>query len=213
MKRETVPSWLELLLAAQFFTTCANHLLVSRNECNLFCTQCEATPTALCNHCRSSDHSTHHVIQIRRSSYHDVVRVSEIEDILDISDVQTYVINSARVVFLNERPQLRASGVPICKAPSSSTHSCETCNRALLGAFRFCSLGCNLRGINMERSTPAMVENNPQSDIKNHLTIDSVGSSTTSDKDSCNDNNNEEPPPKRVARHRRKGIPQRAPFF
>ena len=65
MKRETVPSWLELLLAAQFFTTCANHLLVSRNECNLFCTQCEATPTALCNHCRSSDHSTHHVIQVR----------------------------------------------------------------------------------------------------------------------------------------------------
>jgi hypothetical protein len=84
------------------------------------------------------------MFQIRRSSYHDVVRVSEIEDILDINDVQTYVINSARVVFLNERPQLRASGVPICKAPSSSTHSCETCNRALLDAFRFCSLGCNV---------------------------------------------------------------------
>lgn len=65
MKRETMPSWLELLLATQFFTTCANHLLASRNECNLFCTQCETKPAAFCNYCRSSDHSTHRVIQVR----------------------------------------------------------------------------------------------------------------------------------------------------
>ena len=66
----------------------------------------------------------------------------------------------------------------------------------------------------MEMSTPAMVENSPQSNGKDHVTrINDVGSSTTSDKDSCNDKNNEEPPPKRFARHRRKGIPQRAPFF
>ena len=82
------------------------------------------------------------VFQIRRSSYHDVVRVSEIEDILDISDVQTYIINSARVVFLNERPQQRNCGVT--KTTSSSTHNCEICGRALLDAFRFCSLGCNV---------------------------------------------------------------------
>ena len=209
-----MPSWLELLLATQFFTTCANHLLASRNECNLFCTQCETKPAAFCNYCRSSDHSTHRVIQIRRSSYHDVVRVSEIEDILDVSDVQTYVINSARIVFLNERPQLRASSVPICKAPTSSTHSCETCSRVLLDAFRFCSLGCNLRGLNMEAGMQAMVGNNPRSNGMDHVArIDNVGSSTTNDQNSCNDKNYEEPPPKRVARHRRKGIPQRAPFF
>ena len=40
-----------------------------------------------------------------------------------------------------------------------------------------------------------------------------AGSSTTSDKDSCNENNEEEPPPKKIARHRHKGTPQRAPFF
>jgi len=66
----------------------------------------------------------------------------------------------------------------------------------------------------MEMSTPSMVENSPQSNGKDHVTrVDDVGSSTTSDKDSCNDETNEEPPPKRVARHRCKGIPQRAPFF
>ena len=84
------------------------------------------------------------MFQIRRSSYLDVVRVSDIGDILDIRDVQTYIINSARVVFLNERPQLHSSGVSISKATSSSSHNYEMCGRALLGAFRFCSLGCNV---------------------------------------------------------------------
>ena len=81
--------------------------------------------------------------QIRRSSYHDVVRVAELHDILDISDVQTYVINSATVVFLNERPQQRGCGVSAVKA-SSSSYNCECCNRVLLDAFRFCSLGCSV---------------------------------------------------------------------
>ncbi|WVZ69930.1 hypothetical protein U9M48_018644 [Paspalum notatum var. saurae] len=207
-----VPSWLELLLATQFFTTCSNHPLATRNECNLFCTECEELPAAFCYYCRSCDHSSHRVIQIRRSSYHDVVRVSEIEDILDICDVQTYIINSAKVVFLNERPKHHSCGVSIPKSLSSSGHSCETCGRALLDAFRFCSIGCNLKGIKKD-NMPEMVENDPHCSKNDDVTTtNDVGSSFSSNKDSCNDENEEERPTKKT-HHRRKGIPQRAPFF
>jgi hypothetical protein len=83
------------------------------------------------------------LLQIRRSSYHDVVRVSEVEDVLDITGVQTYVINSARVLFLNERPQPRGAGAAAGKA-AASPYNCEICGRALLDPFRFCSLGCKV---------------------------------------------------------------------
>ncbi|KAG1361342.1 hypothetical protein COCNU_09G008050 [Cocos nucifera] len=141
-----VPPWLEPLLTTPFFAACRSHSDAARSECNMYCLDCSSSSggaaAAFCFYCRNDRHSGHRVIQIRRSSYHDVVRVAEIQKVLDITGVQTYVINSARVLFLNERPQPRASA----KA-AASPHTCEICARSLLDPFRFCSLGCKLVGI------------------------------------------------------------------
>ncbi|KAM5584306.1 protein RGF1 INDUCIBLE TRANSCRIPTION FACTOR 1 [Rosa sericea] len=133
-----VPSWLESLLSTAFFSICPAHRDAPRSECNMYCLDCHNG--AFCFYCRSSRHKDHQVIQIRRSSYHDVVRVNEIQKVLDITGVQTYVINSARVLFLNERPQPKTS-------VKGSSHICEICGRSLLDPFRFCSLGCKLVGL------------------------------------------------------------------
>ncbi|KAH7538453.1 hypothetical protein FEM48_Zijuj03G0200900 [Ziziphus jujuba var. spinosa] len=147
-------------------------------------------------------------IMIRRSSYHDVIRVSEIQKYVDISGVQTYIINSARIVFLNERPQPRpGKGV---------TNTCQVCHRSLLDSFTFCSLGCKISGTSNyfrkkkimrgimdgsdgEESTSSVSNNNRN--FKNKIQRASFTPST--------------PPPTAVnyrMAKRRKGIPRRAPM-
>ncbi|KAK4419285.1 hypothetical protein Salat_2341400 [Sesamum alatum] len=199
-----IPPWLERLLKTAFFSVCRTHGDAARSECNMYCLDCNVD--AFCFYCRSSKHKDHQVIQIRRSSYHDVVRVSEIQKVLDISGVQTYVINSARVLFLNERPQP--------KGGKAVSHVCEICGRSLLDTFRFCSLGCKVVGIKRNGDASFRGEGGVSS---RRVNVSSSSSSRREDQEELREGSQQDiypptpPPPPSTAR-RRKGIPQRAPF-
>ncbi|KAF5940621.1 hypothetical protein HYC85_021788 [Camellia sinensis] len=231
-----VPPWLEPLLNAGFFSVCRTHGDSARSECNMFCLDCN-NHHSFCFYCRSSKHKDHQVIQIRRSSYHDVVRVSEIQKVLDISGVQTYVINSARVMFLNERPQPKSTGKGV-------SHICEICGRSLLDPFRFCSLGCKYIGIRIrlkwwKRFEPSnrikrngdasftleaknegvLMERTGEGMSRRGISSTTTSSSREREDEELRDASQQDiypptppPPPSTASSRRRKGIPHRAPF-
>ncbi|XP_055821231.1 uncharacterized protein LOC129889804, partial [Solanum dulcamara] len=195
------PAWLKALLKERFFVQCKLHIDSHKSECNMYCLDCINGP--LCSLCLS--HHKHHIaIQIRRSSYHDVIRVNEIQKYLDISLVQTYIINSAKVVFLNERPQPRpGKGV---------TNTCQVCERSLLDSFKFCSLGCKVIGTSKDfvkkpsRLKAVASDSDDSYSSNNHgrYAINKVQSFIPST-----------PPPTSInykTAKRRKGIPHRAPM-
>lgn len=79
-------------------------------------------------------------VQVRRSSYHDVVKVSDFAKLADITNIQSYVINGSKVVFLKRRPQPR----PPKGAVGAS--QCVMCARHLQDVNLYCSLQCKLDG-------------------------------------------------------------------
>jgi len=193
------PRWLKPLLREKFFVQCKYHPDSHKSECNMFCLDC--MNGSLCSLCLAH-HKDHHAIQIRRSSYHDVIRVSEIQKVLDITGIQTYIINSARVVFLNERPQPRpGKGV---------TNTCQVCERSLLDTFRFCSLGCKIVGTSKKFQNRNKIGSLTGSDSE-----ESCSTTTREDDQMMQSFTPSTPPPTslnfRTAK-RRKGIPHRAPL-
>jgi hypothetical protein len=207
------PPWLKPLLSTSFFGQCRVHADAHKSECNMYCLDC--MNGALCSLCLAH-HREHHAIQIRRSSYHDVIRVSEIQKVLDITGVQTYIINSARVVFLNERPQPRAG--------KGVTNTCEVCERSLLDCFRFCSLGCKIvgtsRGYRPRKKLVVVTGGSKKKraalkDARSDSEDSCLSTSGGSDKSSVVRSFSPSTPPATSCRpwnKRRKGVPHRSPF-
>ncbi|XP_019183840.1 PREDICTED: uncharacterized protein LOC109178751 isoform X2 [Ipomoea nil] len=126
------PAWLESLYSQKFFVACSIHESAKKNEKNVFCLDC---CMSICPHCVMA-HRVHRLVQIRRYVYHDVVRLEDLEKIIDCSNVQAYTINSAKVVFIKKRPQNRQF--------KGSGNYCTSCDRSLQEPFIHCSLGCKV---------------------------------------------------------------------
>lgn len=82
------PAWLEALNTQKFFVGCLIHESAKKNEKNICCLDC---CTSICPHCLPS-HRFHRLVQVRRYVYHDVVRLEDIERLIDCSNVQVIPI-------------------------------------------------------------------------------------------------------------------------
>ncbi|KAL0723288.1 hypothetical protein Bca4012_037887 [Brassica carinata] len=129
---EIKPAWLDALYAEKFFMGCPYHETAKKNEKNVCCLDC---CISLCPHCVPS-HRYHRLLQVRRYVYHDVIRLEDLQKLIDCSNVQAYTINSAKVVFIKKRPQNRQF--------KGAGNYCTSCDRSLQEPFIHCSLGCKV---------------------------------------------------------------------
>ncbi|KAE9592263.1 putative transcription repressor PLATZ family [Lupinus albus] len=127
-----IPHWLQVLLSEKFYNACIIHEDAKKNEKNVYCLDC---CISLCPQCLFP-HRSHRLLQIRRYVYNDVVRLDDAAKLIDCTSVQSYYTNSAKVVFLNQRPQTRNF--------RGSGNICSTCYRNLQHPFHFCSLFCKV---------------------------------------------------------------------
>lgn len=127
-----LPPWLQALLAEKFFDACSTHKGARKNEKNIFCLDC---CISICPHCLSP-HNSHRLLQIRRYVYNDVLRLDDAQKLFDCAFVQSYTTNSAKVIFLNHRPQTRIVNI--------RGNNCSTCDRGLQYPYLFCSISCKV---------------------------------------------------------------------
>ncbi|KAF7127306.1 hypothetical protein RHSIM_Rhsim11G0018100 [Rhododendron simsii] len=131
------PPWLKLLLEANFFVDYQTHGHYKYMQCNHYCIECTGNP--FCSYCLD-DHKNHQIIQMRRSSLSNDVRVDDIRKHINVGAIQPYMINKRQITFLNSRPYIGL--------PCGVTNICNICRRSLPAAnFEFCSLSCKHEAI------------------------------------------------------------------
>eukprot|EP00177_Eucheuma_denticulatum_P004624 GFKZ01008413.1.p1 GENE.GFKZ01008413.1~~GFKZ01008413.1.p1 ORF type:complete len:322 (-),score=43.88 GFKZ01008413.1:620-1525(-) len=128
--------WLSTLLSTKFYGPCPHHPSLRKNDLNLFCT---THARKICQYCHQSSHSAPNctILHVSRYMYHDVLLAKEAAMFLDISDVQSYLNNGNRVVYIDRRAQAKSKLAPHAKA-------CVVCSRTLQEPYRFCSVFCRL---------------------------------------------------------------------
>lgn len=94
---QDVPAWLHALFTQNFFLGCSYHENAKKNEKNVCCIDC---CLSICPHC-ISNHRCHRLLQIRRYVYHEVVRLEDLENLIDCSNVQVQYPIPIRLIIYN----------------------------------------------------------------------------------------------------------------
>ncbi|KAL8227703.1 hypothetical protein R6Q57_015287 [Mikania cordata] len=215
--------WILNLLESKFFGACIDHWNMRKNEKNVFCIDCNL---CFCKHCvtgfKPPCRHHHRRLQICRYVYHDVVRLQDIQKHLDCSDIQTYKINGEKAVHLNRRPQQhkdsKQSKLKIC-----GTY-CEACGRHIQDIpNRFCSIACKASIVvveDLKKQHKKMVSYSLSEEDCDFEGVINNGneSSFSSSLESVEESIQQNPwlistlKVKKSVAHKRKGVPQRAPF-
>mmetsp|Transcript_6779 Transcript_6779/g.18997 ORF Transcript_6779/g.18997 Transcript_6779/m.18997 type:complete len:287 (-) Transcript_6779:1916-2776(-) len=145
--------WVKDLERAVFFRSCAQHAHLKRHESTFYCITCGGGKP-LCHQCLQ-DHEGHAVLQLRRYVYEDVVNTSDMSQLMNINEIQTYTINQAPVVFLRERPQQQQR--------NNNRNGCKMCRRPLKDGYSFCSVGCKVSAA-INWNAPSLIELNKSSE-------------------------------------------------
>lgn len=110
------------------------------------------------------------ILQIRRSTYHEVVKAADVSRLTDVSGIQHYVINGAKVLFLRPRPQPRPPKGVVAPA------RCAVDGRQLMDAHSsYCSMRCKL-----EMEDVVFAANFPSSLDEQHLQGAAAGPDSSS---------------------------------
>ncbi|CDF40879.1 unnamed protein product [Chondrus crispus] len=134
-------SWVSTLLSTKFYGPCPHHANLRKNDLNLFCTR---HAQKICQYCHRDNHDSKPsctILHVSRYMYHDVLLAKEAAALLDVSDVQSYLNNGNRVVYIDRRAQPKSKLAPHAKA-------CAVCSRTLQDPYRFCSVFCRLAHAN-----------------------------------------------------------------
>ncbi|XP_021281863.1 uncharacterized protein At3g50808-like [Herrania umbratica] len=181
--------WLKPLLQTEFYGSCE---CKSSKQCNFYCRDCMGSP--FCENCNTNPrkHEGHGSLQVYKSSSRPGIKIRGIKDLMDVSDIQPYVCNSSKLVYIHRKRR---------QEHESRTHGrkgdkCEACGYELqCSTSKFCSIECKVNG--------EMAVEEETSNEEVHAT------STT--RPTCQPLAQAEP--NSFRKRKRKGIPQRSPFF
>ncbi|CAA7395684.1 unnamed protein product [Spirodela intermedia] len=195
-----MPQWVGRLLRSRFFGLCEKHEELRKSELNMYCIECNAS---LCGHCLSPP-------SICRYVYHDVIRSRDLKKFVDCSKVQTFVVNGAKVLFLNPKRQAKPA-----TNGSNGGHLCLACRRPVPDPNRYCSLACKVNYAGAGQ-TPGINDDKCRfvRSLRSRAIKKADSSAAVSSLQHPDSNGGDAPAAasKRGA-HKRKGVPRRSHFF